>query len=433
MGRTFIALGVLFAAATVVAPAPATHSATPFSVVFEQVTGAGNGDVILTDENGKPQQNLTAKSLANDSSPSVAPNRKTIVFSSDRSGRFALWIVNIDGGRPRPLTPSGGSDTNPSYSPDGKWIVFTCQRHGNSDICIVTSRGTDRRNLTNDSATELNASWSPDSKKVVYDRIAGAKSDIWMIGPKGGTALDITPNSPLNELDPSLSASGQLAFDAMDAKGSYDIYVTKPGSTQATKLTTDPAEDSVPVYSPDGKKLLFVSARTGEYEIFEMNADGSNQHDVSNNSSAANVGPNWGPAPTRALSGQFHAENGTRVLFPCSISGTTGNDDGVDHPVINGTANQDRVCARAGKDIAHGWYENDLIDGGSGNDTLYGDGCATTAGNPPHKCGDTIFARSDNGTDKDNVWGGTGSDTAYIDPVGTDTCHSDVEHCNTPS
>jgi TolB protein len=401
------------------------HSATPLKVVFERVKSAGNSDVIVTDETGRAQKNLTAKSLTNDASPSFGPRGGSIVFTSDRKGKFALWIMDSNGGRQRLLTPSGGSDVNPSYSPDGKWIVFTCNAHGNADICIVTSKGTGRRNLTHDAATELDATWSLDSKRIVFDRIDEAgESDIWSVNPKGSGLKNLTPGSELGELDPTLSKSGELAFDAIDQNGNYDIYVLKPGATQATRLTDDPAEDSAPVYSPDGKKLLFVSARTGEYEIFEMTADGADQRNVSRDPTAANIAPNFAPTTTRILAAANRLTL-PAAAFPCALYGTTGNDDGVDHPVLNGNGNANRICGRSGKDIIHGWGLGDLIDGGSGKDTMYGDSGS-----------DTIYARAGVLPDSDSIWGGTGSDTAIYDPDNDshdphDTCHSDVEYCRT--
>jgi dipeptidyl aminopeptidase/acylaminoacyl peptidase len=419
MGRRSMAVAAFAAAGVItVGPAAATRSATPLSVVFERVTAAGNADVVVTNENGKPQRNVTLKSTANESSPAFSPTGKSIVFTTDRKGRFTLWTMNADGTKQRQLTPSGGSDVNPIYSPDGRWIAFACSAHGNWDICVVTSRGTGRRNLTHDSAVELDPSWSPDSKQVVFDRIVGQKSDIWTVSPKGGTALDITPGTALNELDPTLSKSGQLAFDAIDEKGNYDIYVTKPRSTQAIRLTTDPAEDSAPVYSPDGTKLLFVSARTGDYEIFEMDADGSGQRDVSNRAATAEVAPNFGPATTRTLAAVTRPGLAA-TAFPCALIGTTGNDNGIDHPILYGDGNANRICGRSGNDIIYGRGGNDLIDAGPGNDTMYGG-----YGN------DTIYARAGVGPEKDVLWGGYGSDIGYYDP-GYDVCHSDVEYCRT--
>lgn len=417
MSRSLITLAVVVAAAFVPTSAPAIGSAT-LNVVFERIKAAGNADIVTTNETGKPQRILTGNSLANDSSPAFSPGGGKIVFTTDRKGKFELWVMNADGTRQRSLTPSPESDVNPTYSPNGKWIAFACRAHGNWDICVVTSKGTGRHNLTHDSATELDAAWSSDSKQIVFDRVVGTRSDIWSVSPKGGGPKNITPGSALNELDPTLSKTGKLAFDAIDDKGNIDVYVTRPGSTQATRLTDDPAEDSAPVYSPDGSKILFVSTRTGEYEIFVMNADGSDQRNVSRDPGAPDVAPNFAPAAIRKLAGTAGPMTPAAV-FPCAILGTLGNDDGVSHPVLNGDGNANRICGRSGNDIIHGWGLGDLIDGGPGNDTMYGDG-----GN------DTIYARAGVLPDKDVIWGGTGTDIAYYNP-GIDVIHSDVEYPRT--
>lgn len=424
MGRRLIptasasAVGAIVGVLLAVPAAVAHQDAALRNVVFERTAEAGNADVIVTSEQGKPQSNITADSLTNESSPAFAPGAKSVAFTTDRGGRFELWRANSDGTNPRPLTPSGGSDVNPSYSPDGKWVAFACNVHGNWDICIVTPAGKGRRNLTNDSATELDPSWSPDSQQVVFDRIEAQRSDIWSVSPRGGAPTNLTPQSPLDELDPTLSKDGRLAFDAIDAKGNYDIYVTTPGSTQATRLTTDPAEDSAPVYSPDGKRLLFVSARKGDYEIYLMNADGSGQRDLSNSPATADVGPNFA-SQTRAPASAYGRSAGrapsTAGSFPCSISGTPGNDN------LSGDNNPNRLCAKAGNDLVRGWGANDLIDGGPGNDKMYGDGDQ-----------DTLYARAGIPPDKDSISGGKGTDTAFYDPT-LDICRVDVEYCRTTS
>src|SRR5262249_11969489 len=124
------------------------------------------------------------------------------------------------------------------------------------------------------------------------------------------------------------------------------------GKRVPTRLTRNPAEDSAPVWSPDGTRLLFVSARTGDYEIFEMNAKGSGVENVSRDHIVADVAPNWaGPTLGRARAARTLA-----TTFPCgSLSGGDGNDN------IQGLSGGDRICARKGDDVVHGNAGPDLI------------------------------------------------------------------------
>jgi Ca2+-binding RTX toxin-like protein len=411
------ATAVVPGASTALPRAESAAGATNFNVVFERETTAGNADVIITTQQGKPQHNLTSNDLVNDSAPAFSPNGKRIAFTSDRTGHFALWTMNADGGDQRLLTKSGGSDVNPIWSPNGQRIAFASNGSGNWDIWVVNANGKGRRNLTHDAATELDPAWSPTSSRVIYDRIARGRSDLWAVSARGGTQTDLTPRSTLDELDPSWSKTGRLAFDAVDKKGNYDVYVKKPGKGP-TRLTTNAAEDSAPVWSPDGTRLLFVSARTGDYEIFEMNANGSRQHDVSRDPNVADVAPNW----ARPRLGSAQEARRLAANFPCGLPlGTLGDDNGVSHPIVDGDGGTNRLCGRAGDDIVHGEGAHDLIDGGGGNDKLYGDG-----GN------DTIYARAGTYRDRDTIWGGAGSDIAYYDP-NKDVVKPDVEYPRTTS
>ena len=216
------ALALISTAGAAVASVATRSAALP--IVFERIDASGESDVISSTETGKPRTNLTPASPANDASPSVAPNGRTIVFASDRSGHFELWTMNRDGTKQARLTPSHGADMNPSYSPDGKWIAFACNEHGNWDVCAIAANGQGRRNLTSDSATDLDATWSPDSKQIVFDRVLDGKSDIWTLPVKGGAQTNITPGSPLDEFD--------LAF--RDRVSSHSTRLTGPVRTTST-------------------------------------------------------------------------------------------------------------------------------------------------------------------------------------------------------
>jgi TolB protein len=65
------------------------------------------------------------------------------------------------------------------------------------------------------------------------------------------------------------------------------------GSNQ-TNISNNPTYNVSPSWSPDGKKIVFVSKRDGNREIYIMNSDGSNQTNISNNPSF-DIAPSWSP------------------------------------------------------------------------------------------------------------------------------------------
>ena len=81
----------------------------------------------------------------------------------------------------------------------------------------------------------------------------------------GGTSVQVNP-----------TASEKIVFRS-DRDGNFEIYVMNADGTDQTRLTNNPADDIFPSFSSDGSKIVFASNRDGNYEIYVMNADGTNQ------------------------------------------------------------------------------------------------------------------------------------------------------------
>src|SRR5262245_36712311 len=70
--------------------------------------------------------------------------------------------------------------------------------------------------------------------------------------------------------------NGKIAF-ASTRVGNREIYVVSPDTTGLARLTNDPAVDTDPAWSNDGKRIAFTSTRSGTDDIYLMNADGTGQ------------------------------------------------------------------------------------------------------------------------------------------------------------
>jgi Tol biopolymer transport system component len=124
--------------------------------------------------------------------------------------------------------------------------------------------------------------------------------------------------------------NGKIAF-ASNRDGNSEIYVMNADGTAQTRITSNPAADSEPAWSPSGTKIAFESNRAGNSEIYVMNADGTGQTRITSNP-ADDFGPAWSPDGTRI------AFASTRAETCCPYAIFTMKADGSDVTQLTGSA-----------------------------------------------------------------------------------------------
>jgi Tol biopolymer transport system component len=125
-------------------------------------------------------------------------------------------------------------------------------------------------------------------------RAAIPASDVAAAGTASITAFNPPPGGGVSgDLAFSVLPVGQIAFDAWRT-GDGEIYVMNADGSDQVNLTNSPAWDIFPVWSPDGSKLAFTSTRDGNFEVYVMNADGTGQVNLTN-SPGSDGTPAWSP------------------------------------------------------------------------------------------------------------------------------------------
>ncbi len=299
---------------------PSTSNST---VVFQASSG---GPIYAVDPGGTNLRYLTSGI-----DPVLSPNGQWVAFSrwetSQDGALGSLWLINVDGSGERVIHENLFNPRTPVWSPDGSQIVLSMQHGGRTqyvrkcsdsrppvgaiDIDIRRDADGDREicftllpdphwslrqvdvasgaheDLTGDKYS-LSPAWDPNyTPHLVYD------------GESGLVNLDLDQNrtwaltGDVNDHSPVFSPDGGKIALSYRQDDHWEIHVMNVDGSNRRRLTQTSYLDLVrqqlrgeqphsynnaaPAWSPDGSQIAFLTDRTGAWEIWIMNADGSNQ------------------------------------------------------------------------------------------------------------------------------------------------------------
>jgi dipeptidyl aminopeptidase/acylaminoacyl peptidase len=319
-----------------------------------------------------------------------------------------LWISSVDGSVHRQLTTHAAADRNATWSPDGKWIAFESTRSGENQIWLISPTGGEPKQFTTLSTGASQAGWSPDGsllayisevfpefsgkpfaesdalnakklkelaegkiKAKIFTRLLYRHWDSWVEGKRqhlfiqplaGGEPRNLTPGDrdavPTSSTfsagrDFAFSPDGkEIAYTATPVpiqeeawNTNHEIIIVPLAGGVPRQLTTNPAADGFPQYSPDGKYIAYRAQQVPGFEAdrWQLMLYDRTAGTVKSLTSSfdASVGtPAWSPDSKRLF---FDAEERARTpVFAVSIA---GNDV---RKVLDGRTNQDLNVAQDG-------------------------------------------------------------------------------------
>lgn len=224
---------------------------------------------------GAPPRQITHDGDTNQR-PRWSPDSKNIAYVSDRGGSSQIWMMDADGGNPRQVTTLSTEADGVLFAPDGKNLVFTSAVYpdcGADDAC-------NKKNLDDEKDSKVHAR--------IYTELlyrhwttwqTRRRSHILVVPVAGGAPRDLTPGDrdvPPFSLDGTddydiAPDSSELCYvmnsDPVPAiSTNSDLYVVSMAGGAARKITSSPAGDNTPRYSPDGKYLAWRSQVRPGYE-----------------------------------------------------------------------------------------------------------------------------------------------------------------------
>ena len=157
-----------------------------------------------------------------------SPDGKILAYCANRSSNYDVYSISVKGGKEKRLTRAEGLDDGPEYSPDGKYIYFNSARSGSMQVWRMKPDGSTQEQVTNDEYNNWFAHFSPDGKWIAF--------------------ISFTKEVAKDDHPPCKKVLLRMVAVNGNEKPKVIAYVYGGQGTL-----------NVPSWSPDGKKLAFVS------------------------------------------------------------------------------------------------------------------------------------------------------------------------------
>jgi Tol biopolymer transport system component len=204
--------------------------------------------------------------------PSVSPNGQFLVYRSELIEAEGFHLFDLTTGEDRRITvvrqhilPRWGGDDGQflfvsQELATNRWLVQLGFVDAKSDPLIV------RDGRTPD--------WSPDGRSIAYQGAdpEGNNPGIYIVPFDGGEATRLTNHE--SDRSPDFSPDGSRLVYMSTRSGNWDIYTISAAGSAPRQLTTAPGNDGLPVWSPNGGQIAYVSDADGSWAIYIVNAAG---------------------------------------------------------------------------------------------------------------------------------------------------------------
>lgn len=265
---------------------------------------------------GKEKPQMISTGSRNLADLAISPNGKNIAFVEETNDEN-IWEIE-SGEPPKPLIRSTRSDHSQQFSFDGSQIVFVSDRTGNYEIWIADGDGKNQRQLTDSHESKGSPRFSPDGESIVYDAQNGGIGDIYVVSVNSGVVRRLTDNGKNNSL-PAWSVDGNSIFFISNRSGSDQIWKVPLNGNGAMQNTTKGAFEIFA--APDGKTVIY-SKGGGKSGLWSVKTDGSDEKPLAELADAG-VWRSWSVTPNGIYYTAFATQIPLHIKFYDFTSGQT--------------------------------------------------------------------------------------------------------------
>lgn len=243
-------------------------------------------NLVVANADGSNEQILATHNPLDSFNGQVAwsPDGKEIACTAGKVGQSpyeTLVAVNVENGAEKPMTPQSWNTISPvAWLPDGSGVIISSlgrESEPNSQLWQLSYPGGEERKITNDLNDYRGASLAADSSGLVTLQ-ENLSLSLW-IAPAGGTGPATKVPERTGKTDGQVGVAwtpdGKIVYYSK-ASGSGDLWLMNADGSNQRQLTMNAGLNFFPTVSADGRYVVFGSTRAGARGIWRMNLDGSN-------------------------------------------------------------------------------------------------------------------------------------------------------------